>query len=335
MEGSASLAVIRLSSEPDPLIHDPERLRVVATLGALPGGDALFVARLQDMIRLPPGSLITCLRHQHQHLVRALSPREAGKTREQAQVPRPADLVWSEHRSIAAAASGGTCARYPITFRPPAVTAALTGFALAATLLILAPGPDSMLVLRNTLRGGRRAGWVTAGGTLSGLLVWATAAAFGLSAILQASTIGYDALRLAGAGYLVWLGAASLGLFRTHDTKRRPDQAGQPFRTEADRASWGRMYLNGLVSNLFNPKIGIFFIAFLPSFLPARSSATALSFGLGLWFAAETGIWLAALAWLASRGVQWLRRSAVQRWLERLTGIVLIGFGVRLALESR
>jgi threonine/homoserine/homoserine lactone efflux protein len=117
--------------------------------------------------------------------------------------------------------------------------------------------------------------------------------------------------------------------------KRRPDQAGQPFRTEANRVRWGRMYLNGLVSDLLNPKIGIFFIAFLPSFIPARSSATALSFRLGLWFVAETGIWLAALAWLAARGVQWLRRSAVQRWLERLTGIVLIGFGVRLALESR
>ncbi len=215
------------------------------------------------------------------------------------------------------------------------MTAGLTGFALAATLLILAPGPDSVLVLRNTLRGGRRAGWVTVGGTLSGLLVWATAAAFGLSAVLQASAIGYDVLRLVGAGYLAWLGATSLGLFRTHDTKRRPDQAGQPSRTEANRASWGRTYLNGLVSNLLNPKIGIFFIAFLPGFIPARSSATALSFGLGLWFVAETGIWLAALAWLAARGVQWLRRSAVQRWLQRLTGIVLIGFGVRLALESR
>jgi threonine/homoserine/homoserine lactone efflux protein len=215
------------------------------------------------------------------------------------------------------------------------MTAALAGFAVAATLLILAPGPDSMLVLRNTLRGGRRAGWVTAGGTLSGLLVWAAAAAFGLSAVLQASTIGYDVLRAAGAGYLAWLGVTNLGLFRNKDTKRRTDRAGQPSPTEANQASWGRMYLNGLVSNLLNPKIGIFFIAFLPSFIPAGSPARALSFGLGLWFVTETGAWLAAIAWLAARGVQWLRSSTVQRWLERATGVVLIGFGVRLALESR
>ena len=80
------------------------------------------------------------------------------------------------------------------------MTAALAAFALAATLLILAPGPDSMLVLRNTLRGGRNAGWITASGTMSGLLAWATAAAFGLSALLHASTTGYDILRIAGAG---------------------------------------------------------------------------------------------------------------------------------------
>jgi threonine/homoserine/homoserine lactone efflux protein len=214
------------------------------------------------------------------------------------------------------------------------VSATLAGFALAATLLILAPGPDSMLVLRNALRGGRRAGWVTAGGTLSGLLVWATAAAFGLSAMLQASTIGYDILRLAGAAYLAWLGLTSLGLFRSDDTKRR-HHAGQPSEAGPNQARWGRMYLNGLVSDLLNPKIGIFFIAFLPSFIPAGTSVAALSLGLGLWFVAETGVWLAVMAWLAARGVQWLRRSAVQRWLERATGIVLIGFGLRLALESR
>ena len=94
------------------------------------------------------------------------------------------------------------------------MTAALPTFALASTLLILAPGPDSLLVLRNTLRHGRRAGWVTASGTMSGLLAWAVAAAFGLSALLQVSDLGYNAVRLAGACYLLWLGASSLWPFR-------------------------------------------------------------------------------------------------------------------------
>jgi threonine/homoserine/homoserine lactone efflux protein len=216
------------------------------------------------------------------------------------------------------------------------MTATLAAFALAATLLILAPGPDSMLVLRNTLRGGRHAGWVTAGGTISGLLVWATAAALGLSALLQASRVGYDVVRITGAGYLAWLGLTSLGLFRraepAPETGVRP---GLPVKDETNRVTNRRMYLTGLASNLLNPKIGVFFIAFLPGFMPSRSPAPALSFGLGLWFAAETGVWLATLAWLAARGVGWLSRPGRRRWLERATGIVLIGFGVRLALASR
>jgi threonine/homoserine/homoserine lactone efflux protein len=215
------------------------------------------------------------------------------------------------------------------------MTATLAAFALAATLLILAPGPDSMLVLRNTLRGGRHAGWVTASGTVSGLLVWATAAAFGLSALLHASTTGYDILRIAGAGYLTWLGATSLGLFgRAHPTAETGSQVGRPLLARVSGVNKGRMYLTGLVSNLLNPKIGVFFIAFLPGFIPSRSPAPAVTFGLGLWFVAETGIWLATLAWLAARGAGWLRRPVVQRSLERATGIVLIGFGVRLALEN-
>lgn len=215
------------------------------------------------------------------------------------------------------------------------MTATLAAFALAATLLILAPGPDSMLVLRNTLRGGRHAGWVTAGGTMSGLLLWATAAAFGLSALLRASTTGYDVLRIAGAAYLGWLGVTSLGLLRRpHPAPDAGDPPGRP-PARAGGATKGQMYLTGLVSNLLNPKIGVFFIAFLPGFIPPRSPAPALSFGLGLWFVTETGIWLAILAWLAARGVGWLRRPAVQRRLERATGVVLIGFAVRLALESR
>ena len=89
------------------------------------------------------------------------------------------------------------------------------------------------------------------------------------------------------------------------------------------------------MSNLLNPKISVFFIAFLPAFIPAGASATGFSLALGAWFIAETGLWLAVVAWLADRGVRWLRRPAAQRWIERITGVVLIGFGLRLATESR
>jgi threonine/homoserine/homoserine lactone efflux protein len=216
------------------------------------------------------------------------------------------------------------------------MTAALPAFALASTLLILAPGPDSLLVLRNTLRHGRRAGWVTASGTMSGLLAWAVAAAFGLSALLQVSDVGYSAVRLAGACYLLWLGVSSLWPFRgrpaTPATAAGPAGAAGP---APGKAGWRRAYLNGLLSNLLNPKIGVFFIAFLPGFIPAGAPAPLFPLALGLWFIAETGIWLATLAWMAARGAGWLRRSTVQRWLERITGVALIGFGLRLASQAR
>lgn len=215
------------------------------------------------------------------------------------------------------------------------MTTALLGFALASTLVILAPGPDSMLVMRNTMRGGRRAGWVTACGTLSGLTIWALAAALGLSALLRVSHVAYDILRVCGAAYLIWLGVTSLVHFRRKSTApAAPGPAG------AGLTLWGtarprRAYLNGLLSNLLNPKISVFFMAFLPAFVPAGASAAEFSLVLGIWFIAETGLWLAVVAWLADRGARWLRRPAVQRWIERVTGIVLIGFGLRLATESR
>jgi threonine/homoserine/homoserine lactone efflux protein len=230
-------------------------------------------------------------------------------------------------------------------------TATLLAFALTATLLILAPGPDSLLVMRNTLRGGRRAGWATTCGTMSGLGVWGVAAALGLSALLRVSHLGYDVLRLVGAGYLIWLGVGSL-----RPSRRRPARAGLPSLGEAatgepaisqaaatpspdgPAAGWrrgGRMYLNGVLCDLCNPKIGVFFVAFLPGFIPARGSATAFSLALGLWFIVETGVWLAVLSWMVAGGVGWLRHSSAQRWLERATGVVLIGFGLRLAVSAR
>jgi threonine/homoserine/homoserine lactone efflux protein len=210
----------------------------------------------------------------------------------------------------------------------------LLGFALATTLLIVAPGPDTMVVIRNTLRGGRRPGVTTSAGILTGLFIWAVAAALGLSALLQASRVGYDVLRFAGAVYLTWLGLTSLGLFRRRGT-RHQDGVEDPAEAQRPAVTPRRAYLNGVMSNLFNPKIGVFFIAFLPGFIPAGQSAMVSSFLLGMWFVAETGLWLAALVWMATRGVGWLRHSAAQRWLERATGVVLIGFGVRLATEAR
>ena len=204
----------------------------------------------------------------------------------------------------------------------------LLGFAIASTLLILAPGPDSLLVMRNTLRRGRRAGWVTAAGTVSGLLVWAVAAALGLSALLRASQLGYDILRVAGAAYLIWLGVSSLRSSRGPDGSPAPGSALSGFRSR-------HAYLAGMLSNLLNPKIGIFFVAFLPGFVPVGVPAAAFSLALGLWFLVETGAWLGVLAWLTASGANWLQRATARRWLERLTGVALIGIGLGLGADAR
>lgn len=212
---------------------------------------------------------------------------------------------------------------------------ALVGFAAAATLLILAPGPDTMLVMRNSLRGGRRVGLCTAAGTLTGLLIWAVAAALGLSSLLAASHLGYDVLRLVGAAYLIWLGVTSLWPGRPKGLPDGDDGSHDRDRSTAPATRLPRAYANGVISNVCNPKIGVFFVAFLPGFIPAGVSVRDFSFLLGVWFAVETGLWLAVIIWMVVRGVGWLRHPWTQRRLEKIAGVVLIGFGVRLATESR
>lgn len=215
------------------------------------------------------------------------------------------------------------------------MSAAVTSFLVVATLLIIAPGPDSLLVVRNTVRGGRWGGLSTAAGTLTGLSLWAVAAALGLAALVQASEVGYDVLRIAGASYLVWLGVVSL--------RSRGGSLSEASRAEVDdrtagesvASKRGRMYAMGTLSNLLNPKIGVFFVAFLPAFIPAGSSVGATSAVLGAVFVLETGVWLALLSWCVLRGLGWLRRPRVQSIVDRLTGLVLIGFGIRLAATTR
>lgn len=203
------------------------------------------------------------------------------------------------------------------------------GFIPAATLVILAPGPDSLLVLRNSARGGRRAGYVTAAGTLSGLAVWAVAAALGVSALLMASRVGYDILRLAGAAYLIWLGLVAFGLVRI-GKKSAPAPRTDP----AQQLGWMRAYATGFLSNTLNPKVGVFFIAFLPTFVPTGANAAELLL-FGGWFVLETGLWLWFIAWTGARGAAWMNRAAVRRWLDRVTGVVLVGFGIRLLADQR
>jgi threonine/homoserine/homoserine lactone efflux protein len=152
--------------------------------------------------------------------------------------------------------------------------------------------------------------------------VWVAAAALGLSALLRASQVGYDALRFAGAAYLVWLGVQT---WRT----RGAVETDEPVR----RGLGGTGFVAGLVTNLLNPKVGVFFVTFLPAFVPHGASVglTSLLFG-AVFIALTVGYYVLLLA-VAARVTRWMAAPRVRRRLDIATGSVLLGFGVKLALQ--
>ena len=210
---------------------------------------------------------------------------------------------------------------------------ALLEFGVAATLLILAPGRQACWCCATRSRG-LRAGLSTAAGTITGLLSWAVTAALGISALLEASRIGYDALRLVGGAYLVWLGVTSLRGRRSRTPVNRPPGAAEGPEDEPSRQAAPRLSKRSGLQCL-QPQD-----RHLLHCVPAQYDAdwrtsSAVSLVLGAWFAVETGLWLAAVVWMAEHAKRWLDRPRWQRRLEQVTGVVLIGFGIRLATESR
>jgi len=202
---------------------------------------------------------------------------------------------------------------------------ALVTFACAAALIVLLPGPDTLVVVRNLIRGGRRSAALTVIGVLSGLAVWVTAAALGLAALLRASRDGYTALRLVGAVYLIWLGVNSL--------RARTASSNEVQIPDAPRRIVGTGYRAGLATDLLNPKVGVFFVSFLPGFVPAGHAVGPTSLVFGAIFVVETAMYFALLLTLAARVTKWISEPRIRRRLDRATGIVLIGFGLRIASE--
>ena len=197
--------------------------------------------------------------------------------------------------------------------------AQLAAFLGVSAVVIVTPGQDTALTIRNTLLDGRRGGLATAAGVVSGQLTWALAASAGLSAVLLASAPVFTAIRVAGAAYLVFLGAQSLV------AAVRGARASRSARPQRRRAP----YRQGVLSNLGNPKMAVFFTSLLPQF----TSSFAGMLGLGLVFASLTLVWLGAYALAVARASGFLRRPAVRRALDALTGVVLVALGVRVAAD--
>lgn len=200
----------------------------------------------------------------------------------------------------------------------------LVGFLLVAALVIVTPGQDTALTIRNTLAGARRAGVATAAGVSAGQAMWTLATSVGLAAVIAASEPVFRAVKLVGAIYLVVLGLQSL-----RDALRRRTRA-----SEGAGPSVGtkQAFRQGLLSNLGNPKMAVFFTSLLPQF-GGESFAALLA--LGLAFCAMTFAWLSAYAAAVAKMGDVLRRPAIRRVVDAIVGAVLVGLGLRLATERR
>lgn len=199
-------------------------------------------------------------------------------------------------------------------------------FILAGLLLNITPGPDVLYIVGRSLSQGRAAGVASVLGITAGCLVHTTAAACGLSALLMALPLAYDIVRYIGAAYLVWLGVRALfGKTGTLEVRQLAPQ------------SLRRVFLQGMVTNVLNPKVALFFLAFLPQFAdPARGSLTIQLLLLGLIFNVNGLLVDLAYALAASRLGDWLKsRYDISAWLNRATGGLFVALGVRLALLGR
>jgi threonine/homoserine/homoserine lactone efflux protein len=199
-------------------------------------------------------------------------------------------------------------------------------FTLAAILLTITPGLDTALVLRTSISVGAKRAFMAGVGIAAGCFVWGLLAAAGLAALLQASSLAYDILRWVGAAYLLYLGAK---LIRS---PRREVELGASSATSTGSSRW---FVQGLLTNILNPKVGLFYVSFLPQFIPANVNVPAMAILLTAIHALLGVAWFGLLIAATNPVSALLRRGAVIVWLDRLTGGVFIAFGAKLALGGR
>ncbi|MFE1592379.1 LysE family translocator [Nocardia sp. NPDC058705] len=207
--------------------------------------------------------------------------------------------------------------------------AALLTWTVVALLGVVTPGIDTVLVLRHTVLGSRRDGLLALLGIGLGCLAWATASLAGLTALLAASTMAYNIIRVVGAAYLIWLGASAIRKTLSRNTTQEADLP-----AAAGRGGLAALRA-GVVTNLLNPKVGVFYISLLPQFMPAGSNAARWGVLLVAIHLAVTFLWYPMLIWFAAKVRATLVRQRVRQWMDRVTATVLIGLGIKLAAEAR
>jgi threonine/homoserine/homoserine lactone efflux protein len=203
----------------------------------------------------------------------------------------------------------------------------LIAFLGACTLVAASPGPSTVLIIKQSLRS-RRSGFLTVLGNETGVFVWGLVAAFGLTALLTASEVAYDVMRVVGAVVLVAFGAQALWQAR----RSRAGQADEGW-AGGEKSGWAA-YRGGLLLNLANPKAAVFAMSFLPQFVPDGAPHLPTMVGLAaLWAVYEVGYY-GLYVWFVGRMRTLLSRAGVRRRLEQVSGGVLLLLGVRLALEN-
>jgi len=208
------------------------------------------------------------------------------------------------------------------------IDAQILAFTAVAAVVTVSPGPDTFLVIRNTLGGGVRGGLATVLGIVSGGSVHAVLAALGLTLILVQSAQAFFWVKLIGAGYLVFLGLQSL---RQGLRKEDVAQALRPARAMSRR----RAFLDGFITNALNPKVAIFYFAFLPQFISPGDPVALKSFMLAGIHYGMSLIWMSGVAFAVARAAKVLTRPSVRRGLDLATGSIFTGLGIKLALEQR
>ncbi|MCI0511473.1 threonine/homoserine/homoserine lactone efflux protein [Chromohalobacter marismortui] len=203
-------------------------------------------------------------------------------------------------------------------------------FLVAITLLTLTPGVDTLLVIRNTSRGGVRDGVLTSLAICSGLFVHATVSALGISLILLQSAWAFNVLKLLGAGYLIWLGVRSLASARRGGSLPMADMG-----VHKERVSVWIPLREGFLSNVLNPKTVVFYMAFLPQFIAPGDPALVKSLWLAGIHFVIANLWQIGIVLMVGSAARWLAKRWVSRMLEGATGTVLVLFGIKLALTQR
>ncbi len=206
-------------------------------------------------------------------------------------------------------------------------------FTVASTIMAITPGNDTILTIKNSLAGGQKAGFATALGIICGCLVHASFSALGISIILVKSALLFESVKLIGAAYLIYLGGRGLWILwqtRKSDTDNPAVEHPNGLTKTAKRA-----FVEGLLTNILNPKVAIFYLSFLPQFISPNDPVLGRSFLLAGIHQLVGTIWLSCVIMFVSRLKSVITLSSVRRRLEALAGAVLIAFGVKLALERR